>query len=82
MGILLKESATSSLCSDISIARVSFCTTLSTLVNGIPINSSVHPNTSFKMTTYRLSRNATVDSAVCEGKEKEQVMIIIIKQPT
>jgi len=32
------------------------------------------------MTTYRLSRSARVYIAVCEGKEKEQVMIII-KQP-
>ena len=82
MWILLKESTTSSLCSDIFIACYSFCATLSTLVNGIPIISSVHSNTSFKMTTYTLSRSARVYIAVCEGKEKEQVMIIIIKPPT
>ena len=51
-------------------------------VNGIPIISTVHSNTSFKMTTYLLSRSARVYIAVCEGKEKEQVMIIIIKPPT
>ena len=42
MWILLKESATSSLCSDIFIAWYSFCAKLSTLVNGIPIISSIH----------------------------------------
>ena len=82
MCILLKEPATSSLCSDIFIASYPFCTTLSTRVNGIPIISSVHSNTSFKMTTYLLSMSARVYIAVCERKEKEQVMIIIIKQST
>ena len=66
------------LCALISL----LCATLSTLVKGIPIISTVHSNTSFKMTTYRLSRSARVYIAVCEGKEKEQVMIIIIKPPT
>ena len=47
----------------------------------IPIISTVHSNTSFKMTTYTLSSSARVYIAVCETKEKEQVMIIIIKQP-
>ena len=78
MRILLKESTTSSQCSDIFIACYSFCATLSTLANGIPIISTVHSN---KMTTYILSRSSRVYIAVCEGKEKEQVMIIIIKQP-
>ena len=57
MWILLKESTTSSLCSDIFIACYSFCATLSTLVNGIPIISTVHSNTSFKMTTYVLCKS-------------------------
>ena len=57
------------------IARYSFCATLSTLINGIPIISTVHSNTSFKMTTYILRRSARVYIAVCKGKEKEQRVI-------
>ena len=61
------------LCALISLLHViPSATTLSTLVNGIPIISTVHSNTSFKMTTYRLNRCARVYIAVCEGKRKNK----------
>ena len=79
---MLKESATSSVCSDIFIACHSFCATMSTLVNGIPFISTVHSNTSFKMTTYTLSRSARVYIAVCKGKRKNKWWLSLSnKQP-
>ena len=58
---------------------VLYCTALSVL-DDIVIISFVLSNTSFKMTTYRLSRSTPVDSVACGGKEKQQA--IICKQYT
>ena len=43
--------------------------------DSIIIITCVFSNTSFKMTTYRLSRSTPVDSVACGGKEKQQVII-------
>ena len=46
-----------------------------TALSALDVISCVLSNTSFKMTTYPLSRSMPVNSVACGGKEKQQVII-------
>ena len=72
------------LCTLISLLHViPSVPTLSTLDNGIPIISTVHFNIyTIKNDNLPPEGSSTVYIAAYEGKEKEQVMIIIIKPTT